>query len=62
MDCDLMTPMEQAAMVAATAMMLFAVTHACDRSFAWYLTRKDRRSRRGRYCDCSSMRNRCRSD
>ena len=52
MQFELMTPMEQAATVAAGALMLFAVTHMCDRLFAWHLTLKDRRSRRSGSCVC----------
>lgn len=52
MQFELMTPTEQAAMMAAMALMVFAITHACDRLFAWYLTLRDRRSRRSSYCVC----------
>lgn len=46
MQFELLTPMEQAAMIAAAALMVFAITHTCDRLFAWSLTLKDRQSRR----------------
>ncbi len=49
MQFELMTPMEQAALIAAVSLSVFAATYALDRAIRWLLTLRDRRvpERRG---------------